>query len=195
MKGYLMTVEKIDEETSKKISGNFDKIGGNPTYMPPDLKEVELDYFFMEIYNTEKIGGKKDILCWQFYQDMDMGGIISNVVPIPVGSELYSGDAIKKRRWLDEYRIHYQEVDIEKHFKEESEKNPTEADSFVSMLRGVPLEDDGKPDESFIQECEYCGLKYMGIILEDLCPYNDLNFGNLYHVIGMDEEGNLKVPR
>ena len=179
MNSYLMTVEKIDEKIGKKIDGNLDKIGGNPTYMPPDLEEVNDEYYFMEIFNTERIGGKEDILCWQFYQDMEFGGIISKVVAIPLGSELYSENIIKKRRWLDEYYIHYKDIEI---YNEE--------DTYVSMLGGIPM-DEGKPDEYILQECEDRNLRYTGIIFEDLCPYNDLNFGSQFYILGMDEEGNL----
>lgn len=65
-----------------------------------------MDYFVIEIYNTEVIKGEEDIIGWQFYQDSVFGGIITQVVEIKKDACRYEKNKVPVRRWIDEYLIY-----------------------------------------------------------------------------------------
>lgn len=172
MKKYIMHVKKIENEVVNLLGEGNDKIGGDPTYLPPE--DVDIDgYFLMEIYNNKRISGKENVLCWQFYQE-EFGGPIMDVIEIPIGAKINKDKKIEKRRWIDEYIIEYEEI-------EDSIANDEECISAIG----------GTPNEFIKEECEYENVEYVGVIYDDLCPYGDLKLGFDGVIIGKDSEGNL----
>lgn len=95
-----------------------------------------------------------------------------DVLEIPVGAKLNTNKQIRKRRWIDEYVINYQEVE--------------ETEEYISVIGG-------KPNEFIQDDCESEDLEYVGIIYDDLCPYGDLGLGYDYALIGKDSNGSLVV--
>lgn len=94
-----------------------------------------------------------------------------DVLEIPVGAKLNTNKQIRKRRWIDEYVINYQEVE--------------ETEEYISVIGG-------KPNEFIQDDCESEDLEYVGIIYDDLCPYGDLGLGYYYALIGKDSNKYFK---
>lgn len=172
LKKYIMEVEKVNAENENSGKG-VDKIGGLPTHLPPQDRKI-YGYYLMQIYNNERISGRQDVLCWQFYQD-EFGGPITDVVEVPVGAKLYEGEQIKKRRWIDEYIIKYYEIE---------DNQDSDEEEFLSSIGGTP-------DEYTLEECKDMDMEYVGIIYEDLCPYGDLSFGMQCIILAKDKNGSL----
>ncbi|MDR5588960.1 hypothetical protein [Clostridium aquiflavi] len=174
MKKYIMSVVKIEDELISDSQIYVDKIGGDPTHLPPEDIDV-IGYFVMQIYNNERISGNKDVLCWQFYQD-EFGGPM-DVIDIPRDAKLNTSKQIKKRRWIDEYLIKYEEIE---------ENIVNEKEEYISVIGG-------KPNEFIKEDCENENAQYVGIIYDDLCPYGDLGLGYDYMILAKDSEGSLVV--
>lgn len=180
MNGYELEakiIEDGDEDKNKNIIG---KIGGNPTYLPDNYEKTG-DYFLMEIYNNGIIKNE-DVIGWQIYQDMDIGGIITEIIEIKRGARLNEENIIPTRRWIDEYYIYYEE----KTWKDYIPLDEIIETDQKSMIYGNPGED-------ILEECKFSNVEYFGIIYDDLCPYDDLRFGYSWFIIGMNEEGKLVV--
>lgn len=178
MKKYVMSVTKVDNKVIMDKLGDVDKIGGHPTYLPPENTDI-FGYFVMELYNKEPIHGREDVLCWQFYQD-EFGGPIVNVIAIPKGAKHNIDKKIPIRRWIDEYIINYEEI-------EEDESEFDDVAYYENYISAIG----GKTDDDILDDCECAEVEYVGIIFDELCPDNDLNLGYMHTIIGLDSDGNL----
>lgn len=180
MNGYELKAKRIVDRNGNKDKNIIGKIGGNPTYLPDNYKEIE-DYFLMEIYNNGVVKNE-DVIGWQIYQDMELGGIITEIIEIKRGAKLNEENVIPTRRWIDEYNIYYEEKTWKDYISVE-ELMGTERKSMIY----------GNPGEGIFEECELSKVEYVAIIYDDLCPYGDLSFGYEYFIIGMDNDSKLIV--
>lgn len=181
MKGYELKIKEIADEKENNDKHIIGKIGGNPTYLPDEYEDI-VDYFVMEIYNTEVIKGNEDVIGWQLYQDTEFGGIITEVIEIKKGAQLYKENMVPTRRWINEYLIYCEE----KTWEDDIPEDEIWEEQLISMIYGNPGKD-------IFDECEFSELEYLGIIYEDLCPYCDFSFGNEYIILAKSKDGNIIV--
>lgn len=191
MKAYIMTVRDMkDNDREKK---NLDKIGGVPTHLLPLEEYDEEDCFLMQIYNDKGIWPhKENVLCWQFYQS-SFGGNIDKIIEVPVDAELNMENKIRKRRWIGEYVIEYEQVEEtidESLSDEEYEERYYAPDTNIFCRSKIG----GYCDRDDRAEYEMDGCTYVGLLSNFLCPEMELNLGTDKRTIVIDNEtGKLQV--
>lgn len=170
----MISVREIEEKDQGKK--NLDKIGGYPTHLPPE-GTYEDDYFLMQIYNDKGIWPYKEgVLCWQFYQVEDYGGYIENVIEVPVGAKLNTGNEIQKREDLGEYVIEYKE---EEEIEDETLSDEEYLDKYDNEDPYSDIFCRSKVGGYFGEERKWYeeeGYEYVAILAGDLCNW-EINLG------------------
>lgn len=192
MKAYVISVRAIEDNEKEKK--NLDKIGGYPTHLPPEGTCGEGDYFLMQIYNDKGIWPYKEgVLCWQFYQDSH-GGYIDKIIEVPEGAEFNTDNKIKKRRWLNEYVIEYEE-------EEEEVDESLSDDEYCDRYYGDDDNDilfrtkvGGFCDRGDRIQLEEDGYEYIALLSNFLCPDMELNLGtDLVTIVKNKSTGKLEI--
>lgn len=165
MKEYIIKATMAEEPIVGK-----DKMGGKPTYQPPNPEKIE-GFFLMELYNRE-IDEDTDIICWQFYQDDDFAGALEEVIEIRKGATAYIDGSVKLRRWINEYELELQEYTSEYDGKE------------VSMIGG-------NPSKEVLKDCKKHKINYVGVMYKNIIPYDDTGFVLDSVIIGRNKKGKL----
>lgn len=165
MKEYIIKAKMAEEPIVGK-----DKIGGKPTYQPPNPEKIN-GFFLMELYNRE-IDEDTDIICWQFYQENAWAGDLAEVIEIRKGASAYIDGSVKLRRWINEYELELQEYTSEYDGKE------------VSMIGG-------NPSKEVLKDCKKHKINYVGTIYKNIIPYDDMGFSLECEIIAKNAKGKL----
>lgn len=106
---YIRTRKPVNED---KGCIGIDKIGGLPTHKPPYFPTYasgKQEGFLMQIYcDKEKFPDFQNILCWQFYQDVNEEDMIT-IVEVPIGAELNVNNEGTIIERIKERIIYYEE--------------------------------------------------------------------------------------
>ncbi|CUU50356.1 hypothetical protein [Clostridium beijerinckii] len=179
---YIRTRKPVNED---KGCIGIDKIGGLPTHKPPYFPTYasgKQEGFLMQIYcDKEKFPDFQNILCWQFYQDVNEEDMIT-IVEVPIGAELNVNNEGTIIERIKERIIYYEEglepdiweIGADKYSEEEE-------DLFYSSKIGGAV-----PDNYIDSE-----LEYIGRIYESICDDYELNFGTAVLELCRDKNGKL----
>lgn len=174
-KVFYMKTRKIKKEDRK--NSTLDKIGGLPTHKPleyPTYPTGKKAGFLMQLYYDEsKFPPKEGVLCWQFYQHPEVGGI-EFIIEVPVGAELNRNNEGQVSEGTEECVIEYiqgEEPDI---------WEIDDCDIDYSKIGGaIPYGYEGS-------KCHYIGTLH-----EDVCEEFELNLGSISIQLYLDELGNM----
>lgn len=174
-KVFYIKTRKIQDKDRKNLK--LDKIGGLPTHKPveyPIYPTGKKAGFLMQIYYDEmKFPIKKDILCWQFYQHPEEGGI-DFIVEVPLDAELNVDKEGCISKGIQEYVIEYSQGEEPDLWEVDN------CDIDYSKIGGaIPYG---------YENSKWC---YIGTLHEDICEEFELNLGDISIELYLDEKGEM----